>query len=816
MSFLKSHLLKLTRGIAAAGIPINTSPPTISGTAQSGQILTASRGTWTNSPAIFVQKWQVAAGPGYTVWTDISGAASLTRLMADEQVGMKARFAERAQGGDWAYSAASGVIASASIPLPIIGTPGSITPTSGLQVGDTVTIVAASGVIGADSVAYYLRRNGVNDPSPVSTGSYVLQAGDICTTLELRTVATNTQGSTSALSADVGPVTAQAGSAAFTTQGMDLSFDNVAAYGQYVDGSYYVVQASGAGVTLVSRTINAAETSSFFLGGIMVDPGSPTYPDLKKQGFDNRRTGASTGQGPGNTYDASYTLVAPGSAIPAGGLDVAAYGDGSPKTIWLYRGLDTVSSGGGASGCAAMIQITVCSSTPAANSIKPPGLYCASGKPQKTRSDINYNAIPSLTLPAGAVEPNWDQAVGFGKTPVWKWGSQNQASAISPALSMKFYPGDQAPYTGMLAVACCFNLPSGKRSELIERIVRDGMEAQAGTALTNNTPGFSTGGFGVGGGGLVPRIFAGALLGDSSYYVDPPQIHNPSESLPDSHMVTYDTEAYVCYWSNLKTGDVADPVSGTYEPLFGNKENFGYTGGNGYGIAHISRDIAGLRDSYRVPAQTFVVESVGVDGNGRDYFTVTAASLDSNKPSPAKEGSQWQHSQFKITTGPNAGGFRALANISAPWDLATRRITLETNNATVVWSKPVANPNGVMPQVGDTVEMRLAKSYEQINAGGFTGQAMALVLAGLVDEWVAHGENSDPNDKRAFFMYVKKFVTNNGLMVDRLALVSPFQSTSNAVSRTYGAAEASVAGSKWLSKIWATAAASWPTWTGPV
>jgi len=39
-------------------LPVNTALPTIAGTAQAGQTLTAAAGTWTNQPTTYVYAWQ--------------------------------------------------------------------------------------------------------------------------------------------------------------------------------------------------------------------------------------------------------------------------------------------------------------------------------------------------------------------------------------------------------------------------------------------------------------------------------------------------------------------------------------------------------------------------------------------------------------------------------------------------------------------------------------------------------------------------------------------------------------------------------------
>ena len=65
--------------------PVSTTLPTISGSAQQGQILTASNGSWSNSPSSYAYQWQDCSSS--TSCTDISGATSSSYTLASSDVG---------------------------------------------------------------------------------------------------------------------------------------------------------------------------------------------------------------------------------------------------------------------------------------------------------------------------------------------------------------------------------------------------------------------------------------------------------------------------------------------------------------------------------------------------------------------------------------------------------------------------------------------------------------------------------------------------------------------------------------------------------
>lgn len=101
--------------------PVATSAPTLAGTAQAGQVLTSSVGTWTGSPTAFAYQWRrcdpTGAGCGA-----IAGAIASTYTLSPGDIGATVSLvvtATSSGGSQTATTAATGVIAPAPVPPPV-------------------------------------------------------------------------------------------------------------------------------------------------------------------------------------------------------------------------------------------------------------------------------------------------------------------------------------------------------------------------------------------------------------------------------------------------------------------------------------------------------------------------------------------------------------------------------------------------------------------------------------------------------------------------------------------------------------------------
>jgi hypothetical protein len=112
-----------TSAVAAAGsVPVNTVLPTIAGTAQVGQTLTATNGTWANSPTSFTYQWNRAG-------TAIGGATASTYVPVAADVGNTLTVAVIAKNSSGSSAPATSAATSA---VTSAGTSGTAARTSSL------------------------------------------------------------------------------------------------------------------------------------------------------------------------------------------------------------------------------------------------------------------------------------------------------------------------------------------------------------------------------------------------------------------------------------------------------------------------------------------------------------------------------------------------------------------------------------------------------------------------------------------------------------------------------------------------------------
>src|SRR5579859_282444 len=133
LAVLSAVLAGVFAASAAAAAPVNTAPPSISGTPAVGQTLTASDGTWSSSPTSFAYQWLRCNGGGNKCVSVANGTQKTYTLVgADAGNTMRVRVtATNADGSSSAQSAQTAAVAPATssaapkntAPPTISGTP---------------------------------------------------------------------------------------------------------------------------------------------------------------------------------------------------------------------------------------------------------------------------------------------------------------------------------------------------------------------------------------------------------------------------------------------------------------------------------------------------------------------------------------------------------------------------------------------------------------------------------------------------------------------------------------------------------------------
>jgi hypothetical protein len=254
--------------------PSNSSPPTISGTTTMGQVLTATTGTWNNSPTGYTYQWR-RCNP---TCIDIAGATASTYTLVAADVDDTIVVVVTASNGGGSSSATSSNTGTIAGTLPS----NSVLPTiTGLaQQGALLTASTGTwGGYGPASYTYQWRRCNAAGASCVdivgaTSSTYTTVTADVASTLRVVVTATNSCtigcGSATATSNATGQVTPTA------------QFGGV-------DGS---ASSKVAGTTLVVPITSAASANDFVVLPITFDTATTVASVVDSKGnlwyFDKR------------------------------------------------------------------------------------------------------------------------------------------------------------------------------------------------------------------------------------------------------------------------------------------------------------------------------------------------------------------------------------------------------------------------------------------------------------------------------------------------------------------------------------------------
>lgn len=200
-----------TSAVAQIQAPANISVPTISGSPQTSQVLSAGNGVWSNSPTSYTYQWKADA-------VNISGATNASYTLTSGEVGKVITVTVTATNAGGSTSATSA--ATATVTAPVAPTNASVPVISGTaQVGNTLTCTDGTWNNLPTSFSYQWKSGGSNI-SGATSNSYTLTGAELGTTITVTVTATNAGGSANATSSATSAVTAPTG---YTFEGDTLN-----------------------------------------------------------------------------------------------------------------------------------------------------------------------------------------------------------------------------------------------------------------------------------------------------------------------------------------------------------------------------------------------------------------------------------------------------------------------------------------------------------------------------------------------------------------------------------------------------------------
>lgn len=299
--------------------PVNNVAPVVSGTAQAGQTITTTNGTWSNSPTSYTYQWYYAGS------TPISGGTGTSVVVPDAAVGWYiwcVVTAINAGGSTSAQSQFFGPCVAGAPGAPIIGTATATGTTTA-----TVTFSAPTSDGGATITQYqcYDYGNNLRGTLNQSTGgTFYLTGLSAGTSYQFKVRAVNSAG-TGPFSVESNQITTQAAPATLYVDGVAF---NSTGY-LYYTGSARVL------------TVNIAKTIIVTMWGGAGGNGGYTPSSTNQSGGGGYTRGTVTLQ-PGQNY---YLYVGGGGLGPS----AVSYGSGGAGG-WPNGGYGTMGDASGAGG----------------------------------------------------------------------------------------------------------------------------------------------------------------------------------------------------------------------------------------------------------------------------------------------------------------------------------------------------------------------------------------------------------------------------------------------------------------------------------
>lgn len=254
----------VTAGASAqsAATPQSTSQPAISGQVREGRTLTASNGSWNNSPTSFSYQWQQCDMSGANC-NPIAGATSKTYVAASSDVDHTLRVAVTATNSDGSSSSTSQVTAVVSSNTSPNNTASpAISGTA--KVGEQLTADPGTWTGGVRSYAYQWQRCNSSGGScsavqDATAKAYGVGTADSGNTLRVVVTATNLAGTATATSAPTATVTSGAATpppvVRRANRAPTIAFVGLKRLGTRLYARFRVCDDSSAAVTVVERDL---------------------------------------------------------------------------------------------------------------------------------------------------------------------------------------------------------------------------------------------------------------------------------------------------------------------------------------------------------------------------------------------------------------------------------------------------------------------------------------------------------------------------------------------------------------------------------